>query len=158
MKQGGWLFAVLLLAALLAGAKLLRDARADNTRAPEGLQSGKVADLLAPALKQKRPVALVLTYDAECCETTRDFFARHRAGVKRIQQRYSDKVSFVWLDIAVYDQSDRSGLNKLGRDYGVTSVPALLLLDGAGKLAAKFEGELDEQAVRDALDRLTRGK
>ncbi|MDI6709087.1 MAG: hypothetical protein QMC81_11370 [Thermoanaerobacterales bacterium] len=157
MKQRKWLWvAVILAVAVVAAIGSLRGDRAATV--PEGGERGRVADLVEPALQSGRPVALVLTYQADCCESTRRFFAEHRAAVESLERAYGQKISFVWVDVALYNETDRRGLQKLARDFQVTAIPALVIVDGAGGTVGKFEGQLDETEARGLLDRLVAGR
>lgn len=110
-----------------------------------------LSDLVNAALAPKKPVALVFTYNADCCPTTKEYFDKHRSSVKNLEKKYAQSVNFVWIDIAYYDEHDREGLNSIARKYGVTAVPALVLIDSRGNSQPVIMGEIDEKSVAGKL-------
>lgn len=110
------------------------------------------------ALGQGKPAVLVFTYNADCCPDTKEFFDKHRAAVKNIEREFSARANFVWIDVAIYNVVDGEGLNNLAKKYGVTAIPALVLVGADGKLLPVILGELDEKSVADKLAGLVKGK
>lgn len=78
--------------------------------------------------------------------------------MESLERAYGQKISFVWVDVALYNETDRRGLQKLARELQVTAIPALVIVDGAGGTVGKFEGQLDEAEARKVLDRLVAGR
>ncbi|MFZ5897799.1 MAG: TlpA family protein disulfide reductase [Bacillota bacterium] len=154
-KTKSW---ILFFTAVAVGAVIAWSALGDRGASPAAVdQPSTVADLLGPALSGGKPLVIVLTYNADCCESTKQYFARHREMAEEMEQSYQGRVSFIWLDIALYDKLDRSGLKKLAQDYQIKAIPAIIVLDGNGAVAGRYEGIPDDTVIRETLDKLVNG-
>nr|WP_281246352.1 thioredoxin family protein [Desulfoscipio geothermicus] len=101
-----------------------------------------------------KPVAVILTYDADCCPDTKKFFDEHRATTQEIEKKYGEKVSFAWIDIAIYDQLEHDKLMEVAEELNVNSVPAVVLLDNNRKVIKSWIGELNQEEVSQAIEQV----
>lgn len=153
-----------------ASGELYADNSPDNESAPGngGTDTQKpdekagpatgLANMVNAALGKNEPAVLVFTYNADCCPSTKEFFDKHRAAVKKLEQNYASGANFVWIDVALYDRVDRDALMEVANKYGVTAIPAVVLIDAKGKPLPVMMGELDEKAASDKLAGLVKKK
>jgi len=110
------------------------------------------------ALGKDKPAVLVFTYNADCCESTKEYLEKHSAIAKSLEQKYSSRINFVWIDVALYNEVDKEVLFSIAKKYGVTGIPALVLIDSKGQPAPLIIGELNEKATADKLEGLVKGQ
>ncbi len=125
--------------------------------AEEASAGSGLPDTVGSAVGEGRPVVLVFTYNADCCPSTKEFFEKHRAVVKRLEQKFSPKANFVWIDVAFYGETDNEGLLGITKKYGVTAIPAVVLIDAKGNPNSVIPGELNEKSVDAKLEGLVKG-
>ena len=113
--------------------------------------SVSLTKLLDDSFAAGQPVVVVLTYNADCCETTKEFFDKHRTTAGELEKKYSNKVKFAWIDIAVYDQLEHDKLMEVAQEFKVDSIPALVLLDKNRKVINSWIGELNRDEVDQAI-------
>ena len=64
-------------------------------------------DLVNESLTPGKAAVLVFTYNADCCPSTKEYFEKHKAVVRNLEQKYSAKANFIWIDIAYYNEKDK---------------------------------------------------
>lgn len=101
---------------------------------------------------------LVFTYDADCCSSTKEYFEKHRTAVKSLEQKYSAEVNFVWIDVARYGEAEKDSLVSIAKKYGVSAIPALVLIDAKGKPLPAVFGEINEKTIAGKLEGLVSGQ
>lgn len=125
--------------------------------ADKALTGSGLSGMVNEALVKGRPAVLVFTYNADCCPSTKEFFEKHRAVVKSLEQKYSPKANFVWIDVALYGETDKEGLLGIAKKYGVTAIPAVVLIDSKGNPNSVIPGELNEKSIDAKLEGLVKG-
>ncbi len=107
---------------------------------------------VADAIAQKRPFVVAFTTPAFCtsavCGPTLDV-------VKEVMPDYLPDVNFIHVE--VYDLSKPGELVTVPaiQEWGLPSEPWVFVVDAEGKVAAKFEGALSAEELREALDAVT---
>ncbi len=107
---------------------------------------------VADALAQGKPFVVAFTTPAFCtsavCGPTLDV-------VKELMPDYLPNVNFIHVE--VYDLSKPGELVTVPaiQEWGLPSEPWVFVVDGQGKVAAKFEGALSPEELREALDAVT---
>lgn len=67
-------------------------------------------------------------------------------------------MNFVWIDVVLYNEVDKEGLVSIAKRYGVTAIPAVVLIDSKGKTVPVILGEINEKATADKLEGLVKGQ
>jgi len=129
-----------------------QDTQTPGTAADTGAVT--LTQLLDSSFATGKPVAVVLTYDADCCPDTKEFFDEHRTTTQEIEKKYREEVSFAWIDIAIYDQLEHDKLMEVAEELNVNSVPALVLLDNNRKVIKSWIGELNQEEVSQAIEQV----
>lgn len=107
---------------------------------------------VADALAEGKPFVVAFTTPAFCtsavCGPTLDI-------VKDVMPEYLPDVNFIHVE--VYDLSKPGELVTVPavEEWGLPSEPWVFVVDGQGKVAAKFEGALSAEELRGALDAVT---
>jgi hypothetical protein len=104
-------------------------------------------------LKGGRPGALVFTYKAECCEATRNLFDQFDQKTREILTEYSKQMQVAWVDISIEDEAYQQYLDALARKYGLTQVPAILVLNARAEKVDIMIGIPDAGKLRALIDR-----
>ncbi|GAB6157473.1 hypothetical protein JCM39194_06730 [Desulfotomaculum varum] len=76
--------------------------------------------------------------------------------VQQIEKKYGDRVTFTWIDIAVYQESEWAELNKTAAAMGVQTAPALALYDEKQKLVQTWMGKLNPAEVTKVIDQVVK--
>ncbi|ABO49094.1 hypothetical protein Dred_0550 [Desulforamulus reducens MI-1] len=76
--------------------------------------------------------------------------------VQQIEKKYGDQLTFTWIDIAVYQESEGAELNKTAAAMKVQTAPALVLFDGKQKLVQTWMGELNQAEVSKAIEQVVK--
>jgi thiol-disulfide isomerase/thioredoxin len=100
--------------------------------------------------------ALVFTYNANCCESTRQFFEQHRKAVQELENKYGRLVKFTWYDVAVEDKEEQKKLLEAAKKAGIKNIPAFVVLDQNGNVLLKQIGQLEINEVKKVFERLER--
>lgn len=119
---------------------------------------------VADALEAKRPFALVFATPAFCTSAT---CGPALDLVKQAAADYKDGMAFIHVEpyrLAVVDgrlQPELSDQNlpipiDAVNQYGLPTEPYIFVVDGAGKVAAKFEGVAAEEELRAAFEAVAR--
>ncbi len=137
------IFIFLVVAVLLARPYLQKGAAETNVLA---------AVMLQEAFEAGKPIALVFTYDADCCPDTEDFFIDWAQKVNELLVQYS-QVHAVWLNVGSESSDDQKVIMQVARDYEVTHIPSLLLLDREKQKVDLFVGEFDRDKALVAMER-----
>ncbi len=137
----------------------------DNSKAtpPQQLNQKPVpgsalSDIVNAAIGKGKSAVLVFTYDADCCPSTKEYFEKHRTAVKGLEQKYSAKVNFVWIDVARYGETEKDSLVSIAKKYGVSAIPALVLIDAKGEPLPAVLGEINEKTIAGKLEGLVKGQ
>lgn len=138
-----------------AGVDAEGNSKADQKKPVENKSS--LVDLVNGSLTPRKPAVLVFTYNADCCPSTKEYFEKHKAVVRNIEQKYSTKANFVWIDIAYYEEKDKEGLMSVAKKYDVSAIPALVLIDSKGIPQPVILGEIDEKQVEAKMEGLVKG-
>lgn len=131
------------------------EGKTDQKKSAENKNS--LVDLVNGALAKGKSAVLVFTYNADCCPGTKEYFEKHKAVVRNIEQKYSAKANFVWIDIAYYEEKDKEGLMSVAKKYDVRAIPALVLIDSKGNPQPVILGEIDEKQVGAKMEGLVKG-
>lgn len=99
---------------------------------------------------------LVFTYNADCCEATRQFFDLHRDSVQVLEKKYGNVVEFKWYDVANRDEVYQKELLEAAKKAEVTNIPAFVVLDHSGNVLSKQIGQLKEDEVNKVFEGLNR--
>lgn len=132
-------------------------AKSSSQPAAKASAGSGLADKVSGAVGKGRPVVLVFTYNADCCASTKEFFEKHSAAVKRFEKKYSAGVGFIWIDVAQYSEVDEEGLISTAKKYGVSGIPSVVLIDAKGNPNSVIPGELNEKSVDAKLEGLVKG-
>lgn len=100
--------------------------------------------------------ALVFTYNADCCESTRQFFDQHRNSVKELENKYGNRVQFTWYDVAVKDEVYQKEVLEAANKAGVQNIPAFVVLDAKGNVLTRQIGQLKMDEVSKVFEGLNR--
>ncbi len=100
--------------------------------------------------------ALVFTYNANCCESTRQFFEQHRKSIQELENKYGRLVKFTWYDVAVEDKEKQKKLLEAAKKAGIKNIPAFVVLDQNGNVLLKQIGQLEINEVKKVFERLER--
>jgi thioredoxin-related protein len=71
-----------------------------------------------------------------------------RPSVRRLQEQYQDQIDFHELNV------DQSSTIDLARQYQVSGIPLIILLDPQGNLIGRLEGFQDDAMLQAAIDDL----
>ena len=71
-----------------------------------------------------------------------------RSSVRRLQETYADRVDFHILNV------DHFSTSELARQYGVSAIPNIVLLDSQGNFVQQFVGFQTEQDLINVVERL----
>ncbi|MEG6616986.1 hypothetical protein V6C27_11210 [Peptococcaceae bacterium 1198_IL3148] len=85
-----------------------------------------------------------------------DFFSNHRSVVQQIERQNSDKVTFVWLDIAVYQEQDYEQLMRVAEEMKVQTAPALVLMDSQRQVVQTWQGNVNPEEVNQAIEQVVK--
>jgi hypothetical protein len=136
-------FIILVVAVLLVRPYLQKSAAGSNE---------PVAVILQEAFENSKPLALIFTYDADCCPDTEEFFKDWAQQVSMLLAQYI-QINAVWLNVGSESPDDQQAIMKIARDYEVTHIPTLLLLDWEKQKVDLFVGEFDRDEVLTAMER-----
>lgn len=159
--------ALLAVAACLPGASLLRTGRSSPAGSAVGPSSPGLAEVddLGATLDQRvaaglkrGPVVVAFTYGAECCESTKRFFEEYQADVESVVEPLGGRVTLIWADVAASDRAEQLQIQRLARNYSVTKVPTTLVLGRDGQTRLRWEGTVDAQVLRSAIDKALTGR
>ena len=98
----------------------------------------------------------MFTYNADCCETTRQFFDQHRNSVKELENKYGNRVQFTWYDVAVKDDTYQKEMLEVAKKVGVQNIPAFVVLDGSSNVLTRQIGQLKTDEVNKIFEGLSR--
>lgn len=76
--------------------------------------------------------------------------------VQQIEKKYGDQLTFTWIDIALYQESEKEQLNKIAADMKVQTAPALVLFDRKQRLVQTWMGELNQAEVSKAIEEVVK--
>jgi len=104
-------------------------------------------------LKGGRPGALVFTYKAECCEATRNLFDQFDQKTREVFAEHGKQMQVAWVDISIEDEPYQQYLDALVRKYGLTHVPAILVLNARAEKVDIIVGIPDTEKLRALIGR-----
>ena len=104
-------------------------------------------------LKGGRPGALVFTYKADCCEATRNLFDQFDQKTREILVEHGKQMQVAWVDISIEDEPYQQYLDALARKYGLTHVPAILVLNARAEKVDILVGIPDAGKLRALIER-----
>ncbi|RYD05791.1 hypothetical protein N752_07815 [Desulforamulus aquiferis] len=58
-----------------------------------------------------------------------EYISAHRSVVQQIEREYSAQVTFAWIDVSIYQETEADLLMKTAREMKVQTIPALVLMD-----------------------------
>ncbi|AQS59626.1 hypothetical protein [Desulforamulus ferrireducens] len=73
-----------------------------------------------------------------------------------MEKKYGEQLTFTWIDIAVYQESEGEQLNKTAADMKVQTAPALVLFDRKQKLVQTWMGELNQDEVSKTIEQVVK--
>lgn len=110
------------------------------------------AALLEEVMSHRQTTVLVFSYDAECCPGTQEFFAAYKEDVCHAMEPFSDKVQFVWINAGVENKAWQDEIAAIARQYSVTHLPSLLVINTAGETIELIVGSFDENQLHLILE------
>jgi len=103
-------------------------------------------------LKGGKPGALVFTYKADCCEATRELFDQFDQRTRALLAEHGKQLQVAWVDISIEDASYQQYLEALVKRYGLTHVPAILVLNARAEKVDIVIGIPDAAKLRAAIE------
>lgn len=110
------------------------------------------AAMIEQALAHRQTTVLVISYDAECCPGTQEFFAAYKEDVYRAMKPFSDKVQFVWINAGVENKAWQDEIMVIARRYSVTHLPSLLVINSAGEAVELIVGPFEDNQLHLILE------
>jgi len=109
-----------------------------------------VKQLLEEAYAVDKPLAIIFTYNAECCPGTEDFFMAYEKEVLLTLDKYKG-IEPVWLNVGVESKVDQDEIMIIAQEYEVSQVPSMLILDNNRKKIGLIMGEFNAQEAESLL-------
>mgnify|MGYP001205251358 FL=1 len=107
---------------------------------------------LDQALTGDRVVILVFSYDSQCCPSTEPFFSAYKKSVYESAGAFGEDVQLVWVNTGVESPEEQQEIQEIAREYEVTYIPTLLVIDKnkqvVESLVGPFDAALFEEIVR----------
>ncbi len=100
--------------------------------------------------------ALVFTYNADCCESTRQFFEQHRNSVKDFENKYGNHVQFTWYDVAVKSEEYQNEVMAAAKRVGIKNIPAFVVMDVNGTVLTRQIGQINMDETNKIFEGLNR--
>jgi thioredoxin-related protein len=139
-------------ALLIAIAILVITLYAPEKDIPEDYSNMTLAQAYPKVEAAGRPAIIVFSRYTECCLELMNYYGVYNYYAKGILEDYKDRMAAIFIDHSALDDESRAVAQELAERYGVTAFPTLIVLDGEGKLLEKFEGDMQEDKIREALD------
>ena len=149
LRIGFLVLVIAAAAALMAWPYLAKDkdSEDDPVSTPETPRAA-----LDQALTGDRVVILVFSFDSECCPSTEPFFSAYKKSVYESAGTFGEDVQLVWVNTGVESPEEQQEIQEMAREYGVTHIPALLVIDKnkqvVESLVGPFDAALFEEIVR----------
>lgn len=80
----------------------------------------------------------------------------HRSVVQQMEKKYGELLTFAWIDIALYQESEGEQLMKLAEEMKVQTVPAFVLLDSNRKVIQTWMGEANQAEISKAIEEVVK--
>lgn len=112
--------------------------------------TGNNSDAAAALAKPSK--AIIITYSADCCASTKKFFEDHRTNVKELDNKYNSLMQFAWYDYSTEDPAVKNEIIALMKQYQV-QLPAVVVVDADGNVMAKQSGRQGLDEVKSVLER-----
>ena len=103
-------------------------------------------------IESGKPSILVLSYDADCCASTKAFYDNYNGMAKKLLEEYKSKFNTLFINIGILDKNNMSTAIEIANQYEALNMPSILILDKDGKAYKVIEGLFDEAEVKQILD------
>jgi len=99
-----------------------------------------------------KPGVAAITYDADCCPGTKQFFEEYNETVEQIFESYGSKISTVFINFGDIPENEVNNFNAIVKEHGITVIPAILVFDAKGEFVHLVEGPIVEDDLKKMID------
>ncbi|PKM94404.1 MAG: hypothetical protein CVU84_10050 [Firmicutes bacterium HGW-Firmicutes-1] len=98
---------------------------------------------------QSKPTLIIFSYEGDCCESTKKFFDEYNTNVSQLMTEYEDEFESLLINTGlITSEEEKEVLIKIANDYGVSTLPSILICDKKGEKVQVIEGPFDLEKVK----------
>lgn len=150
------LIVVVLVLVVFSSKSLLQPNKNENDVVVKNVYSNAIMTDYNNLKNSGKPSVAVITYDADCCPGTKQFFVEYKETVELILLGYGNEISSMFINYGDVPVGEAENLQSIIQENGVLVIPAILILDKQGDVVHLVEGPFLEDDVKRMIDEVLR--